>query len=146
MAREVEGTEPWRSAAQTLLDETDCSIHKWRSNMTGISYSYADEIEAPRPKSAISFAIFAHEIGHQRLHRRNGKYPRWREEVEAWDFALDQFARFDLKGRNKARQRAVRSIAYAFGKATRRGADPMEIKRTYPNWVRAVVRFEEAKT
>jgi hypothetical protein len=140
----VEGTDPWRAAAQTLLDETGCLVRKWRSNMTGISYDYADEIEAPQPKTAKSFAVFAHEIGHQRLHRSNGNYPRWREEVEAWEFALDQFTRFGLPGRNKQRAVAVKSIGYAFSKAIRRGANPQTIHRTYPKWSKAVQKMEAA--
>jgi hypothetical protein len=140
--KNVEGTEPWRSAAQTLLDETGCEVIRWRSGMTGRSMTYTAEIEAPRPKTARSFAIFAHEIGHQRLHRENGKYPRWREEVEAWEFAFDQFTRFGLPGRNKQRKIAVRFIGYAFTKAVRAGADPLLIHRTYPQWSKAVERME----
>lgn len=139
---EVEGIEPWRSVAQTLLDATGCSVAKWRTNMTGVSYHYTPEIEAPQPRSARSFAVFAHEIGHQRLHNQNGNYPRWREEVEAWEFALEQFTLFGLPGRNKQIKIATRSIAYAFGKATRRGANPVEIHKAYPVWSLRVQRFE----
>lgn len=141
----IEGNEPWRSAAQQLLDEAGCEVRKWRSNMTGCSYGDTREIESPKPKTATSFAVFAHEIGHQELHRSNGSYPRWREEVEAWEFALAQFSRFGLKGRNKQRAVAVKCIGYAFTKAIRRGADPATIHRTYPRWSKAVQELE-AKT
>ncbi len=104
---------------------------------------YMPEIEAPRPKTASSFAVFAHEIGHQQLHGDNGSVPRWREEVEAWDFALEQFTRFGLKGRNKQRKVATKSIGYAFGKAVRRGADPEAIRVAFPRWWSAVQKMED---
>jgi hypothetical protein len=133
-ATTVEGNEPWASAAQALLDETGCAIVKWRSNLTGTSYIHKPEIEVPRPKTAKSFAVFAHEIGHQRLHRANGNYPHWREEVEAWEFALAQFSRFGLKGGRKIRPWVRQSVHYAFHKATRRGVEYETIRKAYPQW------------
>jgi hypothetical protein len=113
--------------------------------MTGCSYGDTREIESPRPKTARSFAIFAHEIGHQQLHRANGSYPRWKEEVEAWEFALAQFKRFGLKGRNKQRAIAVKCIGYAFTKAVKRGANAKTIHATYPRWSKAVQELEASR-
>jgi hypothetical protein len=141
---DLEGSGVWATAAQALLDETGVRVRKFRSNMTGISFTHYTEIEAPYPKTARSFAIFAHEIGHQVLHRDNSSYPRWREEVEAWDFALAQFARFGLKGIRKQQRIATRLIAYAFEKAIRRGVDPRLIHRTYPAWSNRVQKMEAA--
>ena len=143
--KQVEGKDPWRSAAQTLLDESGCTIVKWRSS-GGCAYSDGSRrIEVPQPRGAVAFDTFAHEIGHIVLHERNGKVPRWREEVEATDFALEQFTRFSLKGRQKMRERRIAGIAYAFKKATRRGADPAAIKRAFPGWWEDTQTHEDHK-
>jgi hypothetical protein len=89
----------FEEAGAALLAETGCTVRKWRTKTTGVAYTNADDwgIEAPRPRGALSFATFAHEVAHQVLHRRNSK-PRWLEEIEAWEWALAQFDRFDLPG------------------------------------------------
>jgi hypothetical protein len=130
----VEGTEPWKSAAQQLLDETNAEVVVWRSNIGGRCYPTLDAIEVPRPKSAVSFAVFAHEIAHLR-HQTTTK-PRYQEEVEAWEFALAQFNRFGLRLPRRVREQARRSIRYAFAKAVRRGANPDVISRAHPRWTR----------
>lgn len=140
---EVEGTEPWKSAAQQLLDENGYRIRRWRTDIGGRAFnnvSNADEFEAPRPTTRISFAVFAHEVGHLKLHGNNGNYPRWREEIEAWDFALDCFQRFGLKGKNKTFGWTTRYVEYAIDKALRRGAQDVipTLRREYPRWARRV--------
>lgn len=67
----------------------------------------------------MSFATFAHEIAHHLLHRGNS-VPRWLEEIEAWEYALDQFERFELPGVDDARRDAVRCLHYAAAKAEKR--------------------------
>lgn len=135
MSTTVEGSGIWADAAQALIDETGCEIVKWRSGLHGVSLTYKREIEVPRPKSAKSFAVFAHEIGHQQLHFENSrKYPRWREEVEAWEFALEQFTRFGLKGRRVLRPWVRRFVHRAFYRATQRGVAHETIRKAYPQW------------
>ena len=131
----------WQAAADTLLRESGASVTKYRRSMSGVAFTgpltergSKVEIEAPEPKGPISFAIFAHEIGHQVLHRDNGRTPRWKEEVEAWEFALKAVQRFDLPGYERVEARAARSIAYAFRKARRRGVEVDTIKNAYPVW------------
>ncbi len=71
------------------------------------------------------------------LHRRNSK-PRWLEEVEAWEYALEQFDRFDLPSKDKAKSDAARSIVYAAAKADRRRCSPetaQAILDRLPEWV-----------
>jgi hypothetical protein len=141
--KEIVGTEPWRSAAQTLLDESGITVRRWRSNMSGVALHGGSAIEAPTPRTAKSFAVLAHEVGHQTLHKNNGSYPRWREEIEAWDFALGCFKRFNLRGSRKLLPWVERSIAYSVGKAERRVADPgqlyAELRRNYPRWAKRIL-------
>lgn len=140
----VKGKEPWRSAAQRLLDESGARIVKWRSGSGGCAYTDGSRrIEVPEPRGAVSFDTFAHEIGHIVLHDRNGRVPRWREEVETTEFALEQFTRFGLKGRQKMRERRIPGIAYAFGKALRRGADPAAIESAFPGWWKDTQAYRE---
>lgn len=138
----VEGREPWVSAARSLLSEHELVVRKWRSNSSGRAYWIGREIEAPRPTGYKSFAVLAHEVAHKVL-EHGGSGPRWKQEVEAWDWALEQFTALGLPGRRKVTRWITPRVAYAFGKAVRRGADPLTIKRTYPTWSRRVVRYEE---
>ena len=114
---------PYEEAARVLLAESGCNVRKWRTSNTGTAYTRSDDwgIETPRPRGQASFAVLAHEVGHQLLHRFNGKQ-RWLEEVEAWEYALRQFDRFGLAGREQAEVTACRCVAYAVSKALRRHA------------------------
>lgn len=128
----------YQDAADTLLRETGCTVRKWRKNNTGTAYTKSEDwgIEAPMPRGPISFATFAHEVGHQDLHRFNSA-PRWLEEVEAWEYALAQFERFGLDGIDKARADAARSIVWACVKASKRcsPASASRILARCPDWV-----------
>lgn len=135
----IPGREPYRSAAEALLKESGCTVRKWRSRTTGTAFvrDFDWGIEAPEPRGAISFATFAHEVGHQMLHRQ-GNRPRWLEELEAWEYALAQFERFELPGVESARTDAAKALVYAAGKADRRGCSPdtaRHILDRYPEWV-----------
>lgn len=111
----------YEAAARVLLTESGCNVRRWRTVNTGTAYTSADDwgIETPRPRGQASFAVLAHEVGHQLLHRHNSKQ-RWLEEVEAWEYALEQFGRFKLPGRERAQATAERCLMYAVGKALRR--------------------------
>jgi hypothetical protein len=101
--------------------ESGVTVVKTRKRSSGVAMIASDDwaIEAPAPRGAIGFAVFAHEVGHQMLHRGKST-PRWLEEIEAWEYALEQFARFELRGVEQARARAARSLRYAAGKAAKR--------------------------
>jgi hypothetical protein len=120
------GRDPWLAPAEQLLDESGCIIAGYSKKVAGFAFTNSHDwaIVVPAVSSPMRFAIFAHEVGHQQLHRRNGKYPRWREEAEAWEYAGEMFVRFDLELPDDVVDRADRSIDYALGKAIRRGADP----------------------
>lgn len=124
----MNGREPYLSAAQTLLDESGCIVRKWNTGNYGRAYTQDDDwgIDVPEPRGPISFSVFAHEVGHQLLHRFNS-LPRWMEEIEAWEFAIGQFDRFNLPGGDMASAVAERCIAYATLKALRRTKTPEEM-------------------
>lgn len=124
----VRGREPFLSAANVLLAESGCTIRKWRTGLTGVAYTHDDDwgIETPEPRGPGSFAVLAHEVGHQLMHRFNSD-PRWLEEIEAWEFAIAQFERFELPGLERVYPDAKRSIEYALSKAERRSTRPTEL-------------------
>lgn len=108
-----------REARDLLRQHSVCVCH-WRSNMTGIAWigHPARAIEAPHPKSPMSFAVLAHEVGHQSL----GKVrPRWREEQLAWQFAIDAMQSRDIPVTANVLERYSSSMRYALSKALRRG-------------------------
>ena len=131
-------SRPYLDAAQVLLRESGCIVRRYRTSVTGVASVRSDdwEIEAPEPLGPVSFAVLAHEIGHQLLHRTRNR-PRWLEELEAWEYALKQFERFDLKGIDRARHSAKKSLVYAAIKAARRGnaKTAQTILDRYPSWV-----------
>ena len=129
---------PYARAAQALLDESGCTVVKWRKSMTGLAFTRSPiwAIEVPEPRGPISFGVFAHEVGHQMLHRE-GRKQRWLKEVEAWEYALEQFPRFGLKGVERARADAAKSLVYAAHKANRRCSPEtaQAILDRFPEWV-----------
>jgi hypothetical protein len=116
------------------------TVRKYRSGSTGTAYTEADDwgIEAPHPRGPVSFAVFAHEVGHQLKHR-DGSRPRWLEEIEAWEFALSCFERFELPGVERARASAARHLRYTAARlARRRRLSPETAQRVLdrmPAWV-----------
>ncbi len=88
--------------------------------MTGIAWlgHPGRAIEAPHPRSPISFAILAHEVGHHVLGRVR---PRWREEQLAWLFAMDAMRLHGIPVNDAVQQRYADSMRYALAKALRRG-------------------------
>lgn len=106
--------------ALELIEQHGIRVCHWRSNMSGIAWlGHPDRpIEAPHPKSSMSFAVLAHEIGHQALGRMR---PRWREEYLAWQFALDVMQRLGVPVTSQVMERYAGSMRYALAKARRRG-------------------------
>jgi hypothetical protein len=129
---------PYERAGQALLDESGCVVRTYRTSMNGRAFTRSDDwgIEVPHPHGPISFGVFAHEVGHQMLHR-HGSRPRWLEELEAWEYALFQFPRFGLAGHDRARDSAAKSLVYAAVKANRRGnaETAQRILDRFPVWV-----------
>lgn len=106
--------------ALALIHQHGVRVCHWRSNTTGIAWlgHPGRPIEAPHPKSPMSFAVLAHEVGHQAL----GKVtPRWREEQLAWQFAFDAMDRLAIPVTGQVRERYADSMRYALAKALRRG-------------------------
>ena len=74
------------------------SIRKWRTHMSGVAYelTYADGrikrlISAPKPRSAVSAAIFLHEVGHHAIGFRRYS-PRCLEEYYVWQWTFREMA------------------------------------------------------
>jgi hypothetical protein len=122
--RELDATQEmqgrYTAQAGQLLREHGVRVCHWRRNMTGIAWIGHPKrpIEAPHPRSPLSFAILAHEVGHHALGQIR---PRWREEQLAWEFALEQMKRLDVPIQPTVRERYASSMRYALAKAIRRG-------------------------
>lgn len=135
--------DPYVLAGRELLADTGCTVARWRTTMSGSAdvASPCWAIEAPRPRGPISFGVFAHEVAHQVLHRSTSK-PRWQQEVEAEEWALAQFDRLGLPGRDRYEAHAAAHVARAFDKAlrrhasspARRGGLAARIRVTCPGW------------
>jgi hypothetical protein len=105
----------------------DIRIRRWRSSMSGKAWCvYYDDgrairwVEAPRPKTPISLAIFLHEVGHHVIGFQ--KYRRrCEEEFYVWMWALNEMRRHKIEPDFKVQRRVERSMQYAVGKAVRRG-------------------------
>lgn len=130
----------WQQAVDQLIKESGVTVRRWRNSNSGVAYTGADDwgIEIPVPKGPVTFCTAAHEIGHQLKHRKNGHTPRWVEEVEAWEYALEMLERFELSGYDRALKAVVREIDYAFGKALRRGVTIDVIDQRFPEWVERI--------
>jgi hypothetical protein len=105
----------------------DVRVRRWRRNMTGCAWRvcYHDGrsinwIEAPRPRTPISLAIFLHEVGHHAIGFET--YPlQCEEEFHAWQFALTEMRAAGIAPDARVKQRFDLSMRYAVDKAVRRG-------------------------
>ncbi len=106
--------------ALALLEEHGVRVCHWRATMSGVAWVGHPRrpIEAPHPRSPLSFAILAHEVGH---HALGSVRPRWREEQLAWEFALAQMERLGVPVTARVRERHAAAMRYALAKALRRG-------------------------
>jgi hypothetical protein len=134
----VKQRDRFKYAADVLVRESGVTIRKHRKSNTGVAYTHEDDwgIEAPEPVGPVSFATFAHEIGHQLMHRGRARIA-WLNEIEAWEFALAQFDRFDLPGVERARKSAAQHLRYVAGRSGRRAKPETAraILDRYPAWV-----------
>jgi hypothetical protein len=115
--------------ALDLLVESGCTVRSWSSRPRGTAWTESKdwEIRVPRPTNAVRFSIFAHEVGHQLLHRadsnRKGlpKTPAgsWEAEIEAHEYEIEAFARFSLPGLDEIAETQGEYLAYAISKSLR---------------------------
>jgi hypothetical protein len=102
-------------------------VRKWRRSMSGCAWRvyYHDGrvinwIEAPRPKTPLSLAIFLHEVGHHVIGFDRFK-KRCEEEYHVWRWAIEQMRALGVEPDKKVQRRFELSMQYAVGKALRRG-------------------------
>jgi len=102
-------------------------VRRWRCNMSGCAWQvlYRDGrnvnwVEAPFPKTAISLAIFLHEVGHHAIGFDRFKR-RCEEEYHAWQWALAEMRSLGVEPDERVLRRFERSMQYAVEKALRRG-------------------------
>jgi hypothetical protein len=102
-------------------------VRKWRRSMSGCAWRvyYHDGrvinwIEAPRPKTPLSLAIFLHEVGHHVIGFERFK-KRCEEEYHVWRWAIEQMRDLGVVPDKKVQRRFELSMQYAVGKALRRG-------------------------
>ncbi len=102
-------------------------VRKWRRSMSGCAWrvTYGDGrsinwIESPRPRTALSLAIFLHEVGHHAIGFEAFK-KRCEEEYHVWQWAINQMRELGIEPDARVRRRFELSMRYAVGKAERRG-------------------------
>ena len=126
--------------ARKMLSLHDIRVRKWRTSMSGCAWRicYHDGgainwIEAPRPRSPISLAIFLHEIGHHVIGFDTYRQ-RCLEELHAWKWAIRTMHKLGIKPTGGVTRRFQRSMQYAVGKALRRRIKrvPKELRSFMP--------------
>ena len=110
----------YEAAGLALIKESGVFVKKWRGSMSGRAWYKGKIIAAPYPKTAKSFEVLAHEIGHI-VANPNRKAPSWEREMLASEYALVQFKRFGLKLPRQIKTKAARYIAYSVCQALNRG-------------------------
>src|ERR1700691_492358 len=112
---------------QTAKDRYDVRVRRWRSSMSGAAWRVyhhdgrvVNWIEAPRPKTPISLAIFLHEVGHHAIGFERYKR-RCEEEYHVWLWALAEMRRSGVDPDARVTRRFDMSMRYAVAKAMRRG-------------------------
>ena len=102
-------------------------VRKWRRSMSGCAWrvTYGDGrsinwIESPRPRTALSLAIFLHEVGHHAIGFEAFKR-RCEEEYHVWQWAITQMCELGIEPDERVQRRFELSMRYAVGKAERRG-------------------------
>jgi len=110
-----------------MLATYNVRVRKWRQSMSGVAWyiEYRDGttvrlLEAPKPKSPMSLAIFLHEIGHHAIGLGIHK-PRCLEEYLAWNYAVTTMRDRGFEVTDRVKKRMDRSLRYAVRKAVRRG-------------------------
>ena len=123
----------YAEAGDILLEEFFADggkIRKWRDWMAGAAWYETKEIACPMPRTAKSFEIFAHEVGHI-LANPDRKAPSWKRELQASEYALEQFERFNLKLPRETKKHIYWYITYSVCQALNRGMKkvPDEVKK-----------------
>ncbi len=127
----------FEQAGEVLLRENNAKLVRVRRTMSGVAYRHTTAVEgkwefaSPLPKTAISFAVFAHEVGHiHQFQTQEKTKPRWKEEYDAEMFAIACFKHFGFTIPHIVLNRIRWHIAYALAKALNRGMKklPDELK------------------
>ena len=115
------------SIAAAAKSRYDVRVRRWRRGMTGCAWRvyYHDGrvinwVEAPRPRTPISLAIFLHEVGHHVIGFERYR-KRCEEEYHVWQWALAEMRRVGVEPDAKVMRRYDLSMRYAVDKAVRRG-------------------------
>lgn len=117
----------WYDAGMELAAKYHVKIRKYRKSMTGVAYFSSCEICTPEPKTAKSFYIFTHEVGH--IANGNIK-PSCLGEYMADKFAEDSFKQYGFTIPREVKAEMNRYRAYSLAQALNRGLKniPAELK------------------
>jgi hypothetical protein len=117
----------WSHIVEQMTKRFELRVRKWRKSMSGCSWRvYHDDgrvvnwIEAPRPRTRISLAIFLHECGHHAIGFDTYKR-RCEEEYHVWMWTIAQMRTLGIEPDERVLRRVERSMQYALCKAIRRG-------------------------
>ncbi len=118
------------AVVRSLLAAYPVRVMRWRKSLSGVAWHVEKKgvfvetrIEAPRPRTPLSFSIFAHEIGHHLQHMERASWPsRMEQEHDAWERAFVLMREHGVPITEKVEKRFHDSMRYALAKALRRGA------------------------
>ncbi|KKL20171.1 hypothetical protein LCGC14_2458120 [marine sediment metagenome] len=117
----------YEEVGNLLLKRHDVTIKVIRRSMSGLAYIKERAICSPLPRTAKSFAIFCHEVGHI---AQGVIKPRWLEELRAEEFAKGCFGEFGFSMPKAVKDRMKYHISYKLAQALNRGMKhtPPELK------------------
>lgn len=95
----------------------------------------------PKAKDLKSLAVCLHEIGHWVMEHRNVKIPRWKMEMEAWDYAISEMKKEGIEPDSSVKDRMRDHLTLQFCKAYNRGMKdlPKELEGViYPEVCKAL--------
>ena len=112
-------------------------VRRWRESMSGCAWCvYRGDggvtrwVEAPRPRTPVSLAVFLHEVGHHVIGFE--RFARGcEEEFHAWEWAVGEMRRLGVGPDARTLRRVERSMRYAVWQAERRGAGVPEVLLGY---------------
>ncbi|MBI4308182.1 MAG: hypothetical protein HY684_05185 [Chloroflexi bacterium] len=118
------------SLARSILAIHPVRVVRWRKSLSGVAWHITKNgslvetrIETPRPHTPLSFAIFAHELGHHLQRVERASWPsRMEQEYDAWQRAFALMRQHGVPITEKVERRYVQAMRYALAKALRRGA------------------------
>ena len=125
----AESSAKFAEIGMRMVKEADIREVKPRKSLSGCAYVEERTIEAPWPTTTRKrLYILAHECGHVVLNHRGRKKPRYVEEYEAEQYAIETLRKHDVAVPADMLKRAKAYVARKIRQAEARGAKSIDSK------------------